>query len=44
VLADQRLLSLDEASYAAFLEVLDKPPVPSEQLKALLATQAPWER
>ena len=44
VLLDQRLLSLDEASYAAFIEVLDKPPAPSEQLEALLAGKAPWER
>jgi uncharacterized protein (DUF1778 family) len=44
VLADQRLLSLDETSYSAFLDVLDNPPAPSEQLKALLATSAPWEK
>ncbi len=44
VLLDQRLLSLDEASYSKFLDVLDNPPAPSAQLKALLAEKAPWER
>jgi uncharacterized protein (DUF1778 family) len=43
VLLDQRLFSLDEARYAAFLRVLDNPPEPAERLRKLFREKAPWE-
>lgn len=43
VLLDQQLLSLDAKAYATFLGVLDNPPPPSKELRALMATKAPWE-
>ncbi|HVZ90068.1 MAG TPA: DUF1778 domain-containing protein [Rhizomicrobium sp.] len=43
VLLDQRLFTLDEAQYKAFLNVLDSPPAPNEKLKRLLASKSPWE-
>ena len=44
VLLDQKLFVLDEERYAAFLNLLDEPPKPVEELKKLLSTKAPWER
>lgn len=44
VLLDQKLFVLDEERYAAFLNLLDEPPKPVEELKRLLSTKAPWER
>lgn len=43
VLLDQRLFSLDQEKYAAFLHVLENPPEPTEKLKALFDRKAPWE-
>jgi uncharacterized protein (DUF1778 family) len=43
VLLDQRFFSLKGDQYEAFLQVLDKPPLPSERLKRLLASKSPWE-
>jgi uncharacterized protein (DUF1778 family) len=43
VLLDQRLFSLDGASYDAFLKVLDSPPAPSRKLFKLFKDKAPWE-
>lgn len=44
VLLDQRLFVLNEKDFAAFEEVLDKPPLPNEKLKALLKRKPIWER
>ena len=44
VLLDQRLFSLEEAEYAAFVQILDRAPEPPERLRALLNEKAPWER
>jgi len=43
VLLDQRFFRVEEAAYRQFLERLDAPPKPSEGLRKLLATKAPWE-
>jgi uncharacterized protein (DUF1778 family) len=43
VLLDQRLFSLDEQEYAAFLHALDYAPEPPEKLRALLRDKSPWE-
>lgn len=43
VLLDQRLFSLEEADYTAFLRALDEAPEPPERLRALLGAKAPWE-
>ena len=44
VLLDQNLFSLNEDQFQAFLNLLDEPPKPTEELKELLATKAPWEK
>jgi uncharacterized protein (DUF1778 family) len=44
VLLDQRLFTLNETQYGAFLRALDEKPAPNEKLKALLSGKAPWER
>lgn len=43
VLLDQAFFSLDEAAFARFQAVLDTPPPPSAELRALLLSKAPWE-
>jgi uncharacterized protein (DUF1778 family) len=43
VLLDQRLFSLPEEQYRAFLRVLENPPAPSERLRALFKEKAIWE-
>ena len=44
VLLDQRFFQLDEERYNAFLNMLDRPPRPSNELKKLLSQKSPWER
>lgn len=44
VLLDQRLFSLEEEAYAAFVKALDDAPAPPERLRRLFADKAPWER
>lgn len=44
VLLDQRLFSLDEEEYSAFLRALDEPPEPAERLRKLFKDRAPWEK
>ncbi len=44
VLLDQRLFTLSEHQYDAFLKALDEPPAPNEKLKRLMASKSPWER
>lgn len=44
VLLDQKLFSLDEKQYQDFLNLLDEPPKPTEELRRLLSATAPWEK
>jgi len=44
VLLDQRLFFLNETQYQEFLDLLDAPPKPSEELRRLLTKKAPWEK
>jgi uncharacterized protein (DUF1778 family) len=44
VLLDQRLFSLDGDQYRDFLNLLDEPPKPTEELRKLLTAKAPWEK
>ena len=44
VLLDQRLFSLEGDQYEAFLKVLEQPALPSERLKSLMKSKAPWEK
>jgi uncharacterized protein (DUF1778 family) len=44
VLLDQKLFSLDETQYQDFLNLLDEPPKPTEELRKLLSAKAPWEK
>lgn len=44
VLIDQKLFSLNEDQFAAFMNVLDNPPPPSSRLKRLFAEKSPWEK
>lgn len=43
VLLDQTFFRVDEAGWDWFQALLDDPPPPSEQLRALLNRSAPWE-
>lgn len=44
VLLDQRLFTLDPERYDAFMQALDKPPVPGPKLKALLRRTPAWQK
>lgn len=44
VLLDQRLFSLSENQYDAFVKALDEPPASNEKLKRLMTSKAPWEK
>lgn len=44
VLIDQKLFSLNEIQFQAFMNVLDNPPPPSTRLKRLFAEKSPWEK
>jgi uncharacterized protein (DUF1778 family) len=37
-------LRLDETQYQGFLDLLDEPPKPTDELRKLLAAKAPWEK
>lgn len=43
VLLDQTYFALDEEAFAWFQAMLDSPPPPTDQLRKLLLTKAPWE-
>lgn len=43
VLLDRSFFGLDEAKFKQFVELLDTPPMPNENLQTLLTTKAPWE-
>lgn len=40
---DRTLFRLEPAAFMRFQAMLDAPPQPSERLRKLLATRAPWE-
>ena len=42
-LLDRTLLRVDPETYARFVELLDAPPRPSEQLRKLMQAKAPWD-
>ena len=43
VLLDQTYFALDAKSFAAFQEMLDKPPAPTDRLRRTLKARAPWD-
>jgi len=43
VILDQTLFSLSDEQYQIFLNLLDNPPKPNDELRKLFATKAPWE-
>jgi uncharacterized protein (DUF1778 family) len=42
VLLDQIYLALDAKAFAAFQDMLDNPPAPTDRLRRTLKAQAPW--
>jgi uncharacterized protein (DUF1778 family) len=44
VLLDQTFFSVDEATFAQFQALLDKPLPATDKLRRLLKTKAPWEQ
>lgn len=43
VLLDQVFFPLDAKAFQKFQDMLDAPPKPTDRLRRLLATKAPWE-
>jgi len=43
VLLDRTVFTLDEQAFAEFEALLDAPPAPTEALRQLLLSKAPWE-
>ena len=43
ILLDQTFFQLDEEAFARFTAMLDAPPEPSDALRELMQTKAPWE-
>jgi uncharacterized protein (DUF1778 family) len=43
IVLDQVHFRLDDEAFAQFNALLDTPPAPSDALRALLRTKAPWE-
>jgi len=43
VVLDQTDFYLDDETYDRFVELLDNPPPPTDALRRLLTTKAPWE-
>lgn len=41
---DQTVISVSREKYDAFLAILDRPPQPSEKLRALMQSTPIWER
>jgi len=42
VLLDQTYFALDTNGFAAFQDMLDNPPAPTDRLRRTLKAQAPW--
>ncbi|MBX9829164.1 MAG: DUF1778 domain-containing protein [Xanthobacteraceae bacterium] len=43
MILDQRIFFIDKKAYARFLALLDSPPNPSAELRAVFKRKAPWE-
>jgi len=43
VLVDGTVVTLDAAAFDQFQDMLDAPPLPTDALRKLLLTKAPWE-
>jgi uncharacterized protein (DUF1778 family) len=44
VLLDQAFFTVDEGTFAKFQSLLDQPLPPTDKLRRLLKTKAPWEK
>ncbi|MDP2368729.1 DUF1778 domain-containing protein [Rhodoferax sp.] len=44
VLLDQAFFTVDSGTFAKFQKLLDQPLPPTDQLRRLLSTKAPWEK
>ena len=44
VLLDQTFFTVDEGTFAKFQALLDQPLPPTDKLRRLLKTKAPWEK
>ncbi|MCQ8180987.1 DUF1778 domain-containing protein [Methylomonas sp. LW13] len=44
VLLDQAFFAVDEGAFAQFQALLDQPLPPTDKLRRLLKTKAPWEK
>ena len=44
VLLDQAFFTVDAGTFAKFQKLLDKPLPPTDKLRQLLKTKAPWEK
>lgn len=44
VLLDQAFFTVDAGTFAKFQKLLDKPLPPTDKLRRLLKTKAPWEK
>lgn len=44
VLLDQAFFTVDAGTFAKFSEMLDRPLPPTDKLRRLLKTQAPWDK
>ena len=44
VLLDQAFFSVDAGTFAKFQALLDQPLPPTDKLRRLLRTKAPWEK
>ena len=44
VLLDQAFFTVDEGTFAKFQALLDQPLPPTDKLRRLLKTKAPWEK
>ncbi len=44
VLLDQKFFELDEKRYRAFVNILDEPPMPNDELRKLMGRKAPWQK
>jgi uncharacterized protein (DUF1778 family) len=44
VLLDQAFFTVDEGTFAKFQALLDHPLPPTDKLRRLLKTKAPWEK
>lgn len=43
-LLDRRFFALDDKTYRAFTDILDRPPPATEELRKLMAAKAPWQK